>query len=288
MIIEGKIFDYNFVIHRVQYYALLSICLTGFIVILGILIFHNTSDNILDVIRFAGILFVSLMLSCFIKDYLDFKLRKKLYHSQKNYQFSLHRFLHQAKNEYKFSNLIVSIKREINDVLRREEICCIEVSKGDNSLQIIGDGYVSEDVLKQLNGYQLETYTVGSIIQLEDHFVFVLSISAKTMIILLCKSNNRRGLNIQEIGWLETLCSYADLLLECSYQVEELVNQLQTINEPKQPPIWLSKLLFNLSEKERTNLASDIHDGVLQDQIRLSRKLEEYHKDIPDVDMKNN
>ena len=286
MIIEGKIFDYNFVIHRVQYYALLSICLTGFIVILGILIFHNTSDNILDVIRFAGILFVSLMLSCFIKDYLDFKLRKKLYHSQKNYQFSLHRFLHQAKNEYKFSNLIVSIKREINDVLRREEICCIEVSKGDNSLQIIGDGYVSEDVLKQLNGYQLETYTVGSIIQLEDHFVFVLSISAKTMIILLCKSNNRRGLNIQEIGWLETLCSYADLLLECSYQVEELVNQLQTIHEPKQPPIWLSKLLFNLSEKERTNLASDIHDGVLQDQIRLSRKLEEYHKDIPDVDMK--
>lgn len=160
------------------------------------------------------------------------------------------------------------------------------MSKGDNSLQIIGDGYVSEDVLKQLNGYQLETYTVGSIIQLEDHFVFVLSISAKTMIILLCKSNNRRGLNIQEIGWLETLCSYADLLLECSYQVEELVNQLQTINEPKQPPIWLSKLLFNLSEKERTNLASDIHDGVLQDQIRLSRKLEEYHKDIPDVDMK--
>ena len=108
--------------------------------------------------------------------------------------------------------------------------------------------------------------------------MFVLSISAKTMIILLCKSNNRRGLNIQEIGWLETLCSYADLLLECSYQVEELVNQLQTINEPKQPPIWLSKLLFNLSEKERTNLASDIHDGVLQDQIRLSRKLEEYHK----------
>ncbi len=53
------------------------------------------------------------------------------------------------------------------------------MSKGDNSLQIIGDGYVSEDVLKQLNGYQLETYTVGSIIQLEDHFVFVLSISAK-------------------------------------------------------------------------------------------------------------
>ena len=178
MIIEGKIFDYNFVIHRVQYYALLSICLTGFIVILGILIFHNTSDNILDVIRFAGILFVSLMLSCFIKDYLDFKLRKNYIILRKIISLVYIDF-YIRQNEYKFSNLIVSIKREINDVLRREEICCIEVSKGDNSLQIIGDGYVSEDVLKQLNGYQLETYTVGSIIQLEDHFVFVLSISAK-------------------------------------------------------------------------------------------------------------
>lgn len=286
MIIEGKIFDFNFIIRRVQYYALLSICLTGFLVILGIIIFHNTSDNILDVIRFACIVFISLMLIFFIKDYLDFKLRKKLYHSQKNYQFSLHRFLHQAKNEYKFSNLIVSIKREITDVLRIDEICCIEVSKGDSSFRIIGDEVVSEDVLKQLNGYQLETYSVGSIIKLEDHFLFVLSISAKTMIVLLCKSNNRRGLNVHEIGWLETLCSYADLLLECSHQVEDLVNQLQTINEPKQPPMWLSKLLFNLSEKERANLASDIHDGVLQDQIRLSRKLEAYHKDIPDANMK--
>ncbi len=27
---------------------------------------------------------------------------------------------------------------------------CIEVSKGDSSLQIIGDGYVSEDVLKAI------------------------------------------------------------------------------------------------------------------------------------------
>ncbi|GAB6458669.1 ATP-binding protein [Bacillus luti] len=287
MIIEGKIFDFNFIIRRVQYYALLSICLTGFLVILGIIIFHNTSDNILDVIRFACIVFVSLMLVFFIKDYLDFKLRKKLYHSQKNYQFSLHRFLHQAKNEYKFSNLIVSIKREIADVLRIEEICCIEVSKRDNSSRVIGDEGVPEDVLQQLGGYQLETYTVGSVIKLENHFVCVLSISAKTMIILLCEHNDRRGLNIQEIGWLETLCSYADLLLECSYQVEELVNQLQTINEPKQPPMWLSKVLFNLSEKERANLASDIHDGVLQDQIRLSRKLEAYYKDIPDANMKN-
>ncbi|MGM2786770.1 ATP-binding protein [Bacillus cereus group sp. Bce018] len=287
MIIAGKLFDLNFIIRRAQYYILLSMCLTGFLVILGILIFHNKGDNILDVIRFGFIVFISMSLFLFLKDYLDFRLRGRLYHYQKNYQFSLHRFLHQAKSEYKLSNLIFSIKREIADVLKMEETCCIEINKEDKSFQIIDGESIHEDVLNQLNGYQLETYTVGSIIKLESHFVFVLSISTETIIILFCKYSGRENLNVHEISWLETLCSYADLLLECSHQVEDLVSQLQTVNELIQPPVWLSKLLFNLSEKERTNLASDIHDGVLQDQIRLSRKLEAYHNEISDEKMKN-
>ncbi|MFV0915307.1 hypothetical protein ACK8HD_14745, partial [Enterococcus faecium] len=48
MIIAGKLFDFKFVIHRLQYYILLSVGLTGFLVILGIVIFNNRGDNILD------------------------------------------------------------------------------------------------------------------------------------------------------------------------------------------------------------------------------------------------
>ena len=39
--------------------------------------------------------------------------------------------------------------------------------------------------------------------------------------------------------------------------------------------------------KERTNLASDIHDGVLQDQIRLTRKFESYNERVKDEEMKD-
>ncbi|MGR5973137.1 hypothetical protein ACT7CX_18060 [Bacillus cereus] len=83
MIIAGKLFDLNFIIRRAQYYILLSMCLTGFLVILGILIFHNKGDNILDVIRFGFIVFISMSLFLFLKDYLDFRLRGRLYHYQK-------------------------------------------------------------------------------------------------------------------------------------------------------------------------------------------------------------
>ena len=86
--------------------------------------------------------------------------------------------------------------------------------------------------------------------------------------------------------WIETLCNYTDLLLECSNQIEDLLKQLQEINDFEQPPMWLARLMFKLSEKERTNLASDIHDGVLQDQIRLSRKFESYKARVQDEETK--
>ena len=86
--------------------------------------------------------------------------------------------------------------------------------------------------------------------------------------------------------WIETLCNYTDLLLECSNQIEDLLKQLQEVNDFEKPPMWLARLMFKLSEKERTNLASDIHDGVLQDQIRLSRKFESYKVHVQDEETK--
>nr|WP_255688601.1 ATP-binding protein [Pontibacillus sp. HN14] len=49
-------------------------------------------------------------------------------------------------------------------------------------------------------------------------------------------------------------------------------------------PLWLSRLLFNLSEKERARLASDLHDEALQEQLVWYRKIEAMVEDekMPD------
>ena len=49
------------------------------------------------------------------------------------------------------------------------------------------------------------------------------------MLILLCNYNGKENLNVDEIVWIETLCNYTDLLLECSNQIEDLLRQLQEI-----------------------------------------------------------
>ncbi|MCU5554553.1 sensor histidine kinase, partial [Bacillus cereus] len=164
--------------------------------------------------------------------------------------------------------------------------CCVEINKREHSIHVLESEYVPRKTVETLYNHQLDTYQVGSIIQLDNHFGFVLSISGEKMIILVCNHNGKEDLNIDEMVWIETLCNYTDLLLECSNQIEDLLKQLQEVNDFEKPPMWLARLMFKLSEKERTNLASDIHDGVLQDQIRLSRKFESYKAHVQDEETK--
>ncbi|MDA2313222.1 ATP-binding protein [Bacillus cereus group sp. MYBK35-2] len=286
LVISGKMFNFKFIIQRLPYYIVLSVGVNMFCAVLGMVIFEDSDDHLLKWVKFRIISIIICICFLYIKDYIDLKLRKSLYHHQKNYQFSLHRFLHQAKNEYKLSNLIYSIRREISDILKIEETCCVEINKREHSIHVLESEYIPRRTIEALFNHQLDTYQVGSIIQLDNHFGCVLSISGEKMIILVCNHSEKENLNIDEMVWIETLCNYTDLLLECSNQIEDLIKQLQEVNDFEQPPMWLARLMFKLSEKERTNLASDIHDGVLQDQIRLSRKFESYKARVQDEETK--
>ncbi|HFJ9331203.1 TPA: ATP-binding protein [Bacillus paranthracis] len=286
LVIAGKLFDFKFIIQRLPYYIVLAVGVNIFCAVLGMVIFEDSDEHLLKWMKFRLISIIVCMCFLYIKDYIDFKLRKSLYHHQKNYQFSLHRFLHQAKNEYKLSNLIYSLRREISDMLKIEETCCVEINKREHSIRVLESDYVPKRTLETLFNHQLDTYKVGSIIQLDKHFGFVLSISGEKMIMLVCNHNGKDNLNVDDMVWIETLCNYTNLLLECSNQIEDLLKQLQEVNDFEKPPMWLARLMFKLSEKERTNLASDIHDGVLQDQIRLSRKFEGYNTCVQDEEMK--
>lgn len=74
--------------------------------------------------------------------------------------------------------------------------------------------------------------------------------------------------------WLETLVYYAVMVFESLNVIENLMNQLESSLQSSEAPQWVLRLLFNLSEQQRLNLSSDLHDTVLQDQIDLYRRLE--------------
>lgn len=74
--------------------------------------------------------------------------------------------------------------------------------------------------------------------------------------------------------WFETLVHYTIMVFESLTIIESLMVQLDTALQKVERPQWIIKLLFHLSEKQRMELSSDLHDTVLQNQMSLFNSLE--------------
>ncbi|GIQ61557.1 hypothetical protein PACILC2_01250 [Paenibacillus cisolokensis] len=77
-----------------------------------------------------------------------------------------------------------------------------------------------------------------------------------------------------EQEWLETAVHYVTILYDNLHLIEDLMKRLEDMVKNNETPKWMLRLLFKLSEKERSSLSSDLHDSVLQDLIIWYRKLE--------------
>lgn len=75
--------------------------------------------------------------------------------------------------------------------------------------------------------------------------------------------------------WLKTLVYYTIMVFERINVIDNLLMQLETTVQRKEKPQWISRLLFNLSERQRLELTSELNDSVLNDQIELYNLLKE-------------
>ncbi|MCW1238501.1 ATP-binding protein [Bacillus pretiosus] len=281
MLMSKSLFDFESIINRLQYYLFLSIGISGVLFVIGFIIFDKRVENLLEVVQFNILAFIVIIVSFYLKEYLDFKFRKVLYYHKRNYSNSLNRFLHQTKREYKIENLIKIIKRELEDVLNITEPICLSVNNTNNEITFFEkkDNFDFPSLKKQ----EWDSYGIGSIVDIKDHFAIVIAILPEYRVVLLAK---RKKLNIDEIVWLETIANYVNLQFECSRKIEMLAENIEHINLQNNYPAEFGRVSFMIAEKERENLARDIHDGVLQDQLRLYRRIEMREKRESNNDFK--
>jgi two-component system sensor histidine kinase ComP len=91
------------------------------------------------------------------------------------------------------------------------------------------------------------------------------------------KSNTRLGL--EEVQWLNLIISYLAVSLENVYLIRKLTDKLNRLasqlpdEQEAQDFNWFRKLTFELQERERIRIATDLHDTTMQDLFFLKRKL---------------
>ncbi len=264
-----KKFDFDLIINRLQYYLLISFGISGVLFIINLIIFEKRRESLLEVIQFNILIYISILIALYLKDYLDFAFRKILYNHKKNYTNSLNRFMHQTKKEYEVKKIIKFIKREVKDVLSVTNPICISVNNMSNKISFFEKEQSIS--LSKLHKFDWNSYGIGSIIYIEGYSVIIIAILPDYRVVLLAKG---KKFNIDEIVWLETLANYANLQFECLRKIEILAKSLEHVNFDTNYPAEYARFSFMIAEKERENLSRDIHDGILQDQLRLYRKIE--------------
>ena len=78
-------------------------------------------------------------------------------------------------------------------------------------------------------------------------------------------------LNQREQLSLQLISRYSAIFYENLYLVGNMTKKIEELKTENKPPTWLSKVVLQLSEKERRRLASDLHDEVLQEIIIMQR-----------------
>lgn len=129
------------------------------------------------------------------------------------------------------------------------------------------------------------TSEIGKIIEVNQGFLMKVGERGGSSYVVLCLSNiNTPRLTRDEISWLKTLSFYTSVSMENVMQIEELMDHLKDLKQEGTNPIWLKKLMFAIEEKQRSDLARDLHDSVLQDLISLKRQCELFLADFKKED----
>lgn len=277
--VANKIFDIEFILGRMRYYTLLAVIPT--LVIVGVLSVWDGSNELqMNPIRQTVFIFIIMFAVFYFKEIIDFKFRLKRFSEKHNYQDSIYKYTQLLKSVSALNQVFMNLKKTILDVLPVSKAYIFEISSDGDILY-----FDKQNIEPNWQPYKKEfdkvTSEIGKIVEINQGFLMKIGEKGANSYILLCLSSiNTPRLTIDEISWLKTLSFYTSVSMENILQIEELMNHLQDLKQQGSNPVWLKKLMFTIEEKQRSDLARDLHDSVLQDLISLKRQCELFLADF--------
>lgn len=279
--VVNKIYDIDFILGRIRYYSFLSIIPTIGIVWLSIVFDSKRADfNVILITLCTFIIFLSVF---YIKELLDYKFRLKRFSEKYNYQDSIFKYTQLIKGVSALDQVFKNLKTTILEVLPVSKAYTFEVGT-DREIIYFDKQSVEPNWKLYKTEFEKVTKEIGKIVEVNQGFLIKVGEKGTSSYVLLCLSSiNTPRLTRDEVSWLKTLSFYTSVSMENVVQIEELMDHLQALKREDANPVWLKKLMYTIEEKQRSDLARDLHDSVLQDLISLKRQCElflaEFKKD---------
>ncbi|MEK8197995.1 MULTISPECIES: ATP-binding protein [unclassified Lysinibacillus] len=237
--VNERLFDIEYQLSRLRYYSTLAF-FSALLATAGIALLFLGELSIVHMTSIFLLLFLVIIASFYVKERIDFKYRKIIFSSTGNYVHNLYAAVHRMGKAKNQQELLDRFKYEITEKL------------GTTAFHICT---ITEDSPQLASSYtRLLLHDAGE---------------EKIMLEI------QHTLQKEELLWLELLALYVSMSINNLQQIEDLVRDIQQIKNTSDTPLhWLDKLLWNIIEKEKSILAQELHDTILQEQLHLARELD--------------
>jgi len=172
----------------------------------------------------------------------------------------------------------ISGPRELKEMILADIVNALQVRGGaiallsSRSVETIPEGDIDVEEVERfiVSGmFEHPRYIFMKIISNEEHSIY--------LVVTRKKTNSRLG--YEEVQWLNLIISYLAVSLENVHLIRKMTLRMEQLmaqipNEQVAGDVaWFRKLTFELQEKERSRIATDLHDTTLQDLFFLKRRL---------------
>jgi len=263
-----KLYDIDLVVRRITLTTALSLIPSGMIVGIVAVLYPDEPDASRLFIAFIlCVVLLSLILYSF--EYFTTKLERVMFPRKYHLQEALKKI---AKNLG-----FISSFRELKDIILVDIIRTLQVFGGSivfqykDSREVISEGDIdTAEVERLVESGMLEhpLFTCHVLVRNEEY----------TCYLILTEKKTNTHLGFEETQWLSLITSYLAVSLENIHLIRKLTMKLEQLaaHLPQEGAsadfAWFRKLMFELQEKERVRIATDLHDTTMQDLFFLKRR----------------
>lgn len=263
-----RLFDIEYHITRLRYYVIFSSFFTlWFIVGLYWIAGEYLTKTVMSGVSIFT--FISLVVLFYIKEKVDYRKRKILFSTKGDYIHQLYTAVDKIGKTIKIDNLLERFVQEVSLHLELEHVFVLTYDRDIKQFT----STVEEGL--PINPMLMEDLKLGEIKKFDQVYLAFLHQDAHYKRALVLQHNNSIRLKDEELLWLELLLLYVNNFIENTKMVEELLEELKHMRQADDSQLpWLNKLLWLRFEEEKYQLAQELHDTNLQEQLHIAREVD--------------
>ena len=266
-----RMFDMEYLITRLRYYVSFAFVFSIWLS-LGLYWIANHTLSTVAMLELFFFTFISVTVLFYIKEKVDYRQRKVLFSTKGDYIHQLYTTIDKIGKAFKIEDLLgrfvqeVSLHLELNDV----DVLTYDYQRH----QLISKNESNNPLHNHLDLEIIEKLQQGDIKKINTFYLAFIHQDAHYKRILVLNHNNSINLKDEELVWLELLLLYLNNFIDNTKMIEGLIEELKLMKQEdgNQLP-WLNKLLWLRFEEEKYQLAQELHDTNLQEQLHIAREV---------------